>query len=112
VDASNANFLEDLPERGTFCAQVAKRRIRRSDTPDMRPFRIEFHAMELRVIVTALFTYAELMQALTEKEREAALVELARKLTDEERDKPEFTAWMVSIAVQLSERLQKDLPQI
>jgi hypothetical protein len=112
VDASNANFLEDLPERGTFCAQVAKRRIRRSDMPDMRPFRIEFHEMELRVIVTALFTYAELMQALTEKEREAALVELARKLTDEERDKPEFAAWMVSIAVQLSERLQKDLPQI
>jgi hypothetical protein len=45
------------------------------------------------------------MQALTEKEREAALVELARKLTDEERDKPEFTAWMVSkVLVQTVER--------
>jgi hypothetical protein len=43
----------------------------------MRPFRIEFHEMELRVIVTALFTYAELMQALTEKEREAALVSVS-----------------------------------
>ena len=76
----------------------------------MRPYRFDFHEGELHVVVTALFTYAELMQCLTEKERQNALVGFARKLSDQQRDDPKFSAWMVSIAVQLAQRLQKDLP--
>jgi hypothetical protein len=40
------------------------------------------------------------------------LIPFDRKLTAEERENPEFQAFMVALSAQLAERLQKDLPKL